>query len=201
MTITDMHFNQNKLLLTKADFCARCSAVISAPGMLLRCREETLSYIRPHRGVAPQKNVLSLSQAARCALFAVTSSIRRRFRRDFSRARSRRTTTRRRTSLARKSGSNAHFAWIRVRGARARACEGERERVCARADPLFFRTDTCIVCMTHTPYQHLTHYLAATHSHIPAYAIGMVRTLYIPKHIPRMIFMYPTLRLSYSQGL
>ena len=50
----------------------------------------------------------------------------KRSRRAFPRARSGRTIARRRTNLTRQVSSRAHFAWLRVRGARARAVRTRR---------------------------------------------------------------------------
>ena len=64
-----------------------------------------------------------------------------RSRRAFPRARSGRTIARRRMNLARKDSSRAHFAWLRVRGARARAV---RERRILRASRLTILQDRSI---------------------------------------------------------
>ena len=80
------------------------------------------------RGLSSHRTTIycrSRAQATRCALPVNWHSVcTRRSRRASPRGRSGRTIARRRTNLARKVSSRAHFVWLRVRCARARAVLG-----------------------------------------------------------------------------
>ena len=67
-----------------------------------------------------------------------------------------------------------------LRARRSHSHVRERERVCTRADPQFFRTERFIMYMMITHFQHLAHCLATTHTQIPVYTGGMAHTQYLP---------------------